>query len=316
MSKTKKAIISGVVLIVLGAIISIVALISVEFDFNRLYPTAEYDSLIIKESFKNISIESDQSNIIIKPSEDDSCKITYDQRTNISETVQNDTLIIKNTCSRKWYDYIGFVCSAQLTIYISQHDYDLLAANSQSGDIHVSSGITLKEIQLNSASGNINCASSALSHIDITTESGDIHANNIDTDNISVRSTSGNIKLSSVDCIQDIKIDTASGDISGTDFTCANLSAASVSGKIDFLNLTASNNINIQSTSGDILLKDSDAYELQLKTASGNISGSLLSDKIFNANSSSGDIKLPPSVQGGSCIINTSSGDINITLAK
>ena len=54
MSKTKKAIISGVVLIVLGAIISIVALISVEFDFNRLYPTAEYDSLIIKESFKNI----------------------------------------------------------------------------------------------------------------------------------------------------------------------------------------------------------------------------------------------------------------------
>ena len=148
------------------------------------------------------------------------------------------------------------------------------------------------------------------------TESGDIRVNNIDTDNISVRSTSGNIKLSSVDCLQDIKIDTASGDISGTDFACANLSAASVSGKIDFLNLTASSNINIQSTSGDILLKESDAYELQLKTASGNISGSLLSDKIFNANSSSGDIKLPPSAQGGSCIINTSSGDINITLDK
>ncbi len=66
------------------------------------------------------------------------------------------------------------------------------------------------------------------------TESGDIRANNIDTDNISVRSTSGNIKLSSVDCLQDIKIDTASGDILGTDFACANLSAASVSGKIDF----------------------------------------------------------------------------------
>ena len=57
-------------------------------------------------------------------------------------------------------------------------------------------------------------------------------------------------------------------------------------------------------------------FELFVKTDTGDISGSLLSDKIFLTETDTGSIKVPQSVNGGKCELTTDTGDIRITVSE
>ena len=73
--------------------------------------------------------------------------------------------------------------------------------------------------------------------------------------------------------------------------------------------------LNATAQSGNITLEKSDAGELTLKASSGNITGSVLTEKIFLAESSSGRINVPKSVSGGRCEITTGSGNIDLRIS-
>jgi DUF4097 and DUF4098 domain-containing protein YvlB len=55
-----------------------------------------------------------------------------------------------------------------------------------------------------------------------------------------------------------------------------------------------------------------DATEIFVKTSTGNVAGSLLSSKVFIANTSTGSIDVPKTTSGGRCEIITSTGNIKI----
>ena len=57
-----------------------------------------------------------------------------------------------------------------------------------------------------------------------------------------------------------------------------------------------------------------DAGELLVHTDTGDVSGSLLSEKIFIVRTDTGKISVPASVSGGRCEITTDTGDIKINL--
>ena len=74
--------------------------------------------------------------------------------------------------------------------------------------------------------------------------------------------------------------------------------------------------MNIETVSGGIRLTKCDAGSLWLKSVSGNITGSLLNQKTFVANTVSGSINVPASAAGGRCEIKTTSGNISFEIEK
>jgi hypothetical protein len=54
--------------------------------------------------------------------------------------------------------------------------------------------------------------------------------------------------------------------------------------------------------------------EIYLKTDTGDVSGFLLSDKIFIAESDTGRISVPKTFTGGKCEVKTDTGNIKITV--
>ena len=60
----------------------------------------------------------------------------------------------------------------------------------------------------------------------------------------------------------------------------------------------------------------SDAGTINIKTGTGDVSGSLLSGKVFSVTSDTGNVKVPDTQSGGLCEIHTNTGDINITVMK
>ena len=55
-----------------------------------------------------------------------------------------------------------------------------------------------------------------------------------------------------------------------------------------------------------------DADRIFVKTDTGYVKGSLLSDKVFIAQSDTGDVDVPKTITGGKCEIETDTGDIKI----
>jgi DUF4097 and DUF4098 domain-containing protein YvlB len=63
-----------------------------------------------------------------------------------------------------------------------------------------------------------------------------------------------------------------------------------------------------------VKFEKSDAAELSIKTDTGDVTGTLLTEKIFDAKSSTGDVDVPKTGSGGKCEIRTGTGDIRIKI--
>ena len=107
---------------------------------------------------------------------------------------------------------------------------------------------------------------------------------------------------------------TASGSLTLTQAACGTLTARTQSGDLRLTGVVADDVLSAQTASGSIRLDGCDAAALSLRTTSGNVTGSLLSDKVFLAESASGMVDIPRTVTGGPCEIVTSSGNIQLTI--
>lgn len=104
----------------------------------------------------------------------------------------------------------------------------------------------------------------------------------------------------------------SSGRVSLTNVTCASLNAQTSSGGIRLTDVIALDTLHAQSSSGSVRLTRCDGATLNIRTSSGSVSGTLLSDKVFLTDTSSGSINVPRTVTGGVCEVTTSSGSIKL----
>ena len=91
--------------------------------------------------------------------------------------------------------------------------------------------------------------------------------------------------------------------------------ANTISGGVMLTDTVSSQKLKANSTSGEIDLKRCDAKNIVLDTVSGEISGTLLSNKQFITETTSGTVNVPQSVSNEECRITTVSGDIYIEIA-
>lgn len=304
MSKTKRiAITVAISLIGLGTLISAATIISIGSELSRLN-TEKYNDRTIEltEPFEIISIDCTDSSIYLLPSSDGQCTAVFSEAENTPHTaeISNGKLTVKQTDSRKWYDFIGIswgLDEISVTLYLPNAAYNELYIKTVSGDIDMPDNLNFGNSTLISTSGDIEC------NADISGE-------------LTAKTTSGDLEISG-DIQGDAAVTSTSGDVKLEDMTSAALTAGSTSGNVELERVNTTGECILKTTSGDIIFDNCDAETLNLKSTSGDINGKILTVKNFSADTVSGDIDIPNSdTSAGECVAKTTSGDIKISIAK
>lgn len=281
MKKSKTAwLIIAFVFITVGIIIFLGALITLNFDFKKL-STEKYvtDTYVVTEDFNKININVTTAEIKFVLSDDSICKVecTDEEKLEYSTIVEDETLNIEIIDNRKWYDFIGInFKKASVILYLPKEHYQELKIESDTGDINIPSRISFENLQIEGDTTDIK------SYASVTNK---------------------------------IKIETSTGDINLTDIKCKSLLLESNTGKIQLKNVVAQNSFKVESDTGNVKFEESDAQNILVKTSTGNITGTLLSEKIFKTETSTGNIKVPKTSRGGKCELKTNTGNIEIEIS-
>lgn len=318
MRKGKKiALLVAVLLVVLGAALGVGAALLGDLTLEGLdAQELVTETIPITEDFQNISINDSFSDIYFLPSEDDTCKLVFTRLTDVTYTagVEGDTLAITGEDGRKWYEMIQFGPGwgeLEMVVYLPETQYRDLTITSGAGDLKIPSNFVFDFALLTTASGDVIFRGGVEKALTLQTASGDILAENVRAESIQINTASGTIALNTVTVGGNLNLDSTSGDLDLTGVMCGELTANSSSGEMACRDVLAERTIQMDSASGEIRLVDCDASSLVLTSSSGDITGTLLTPKVYQAESDSGNAKVPDSTQGGPCEIHTSSGDIH-----
>ncbi len=269
-------------LVLTGCIMFGGVMMALEWDFTKL-STTEYEtnSYEIEENFKNISIVTDTANVVFEISDSNESRVVCYEPTNAkhSVTVKDGSLTIELTDTRKWYEHIGVnFTSPHITVYIPRGEY---------GDISVKSS------------------------------TGHINIGNISADTLDLSVSTGKITVTDADCAGDVKVSVSTGKTNLTDVKCKSLTSSGNTGDISLKNVIVAKKLSLARTTGDVKLDACDAAEILIKTNTGDVKCSLLSDKHYTAQTSTGKIDVPTITSGGGiCDITTSTGDIVVTVLQ
>lgn len=319
MSKAMKIwLIVAASLMLIGCIVFASVMAMLQWDFTKLstskYETNEYE---INESFSDISIDVDTTDVKFVPSEDSKISVICYEQKNMkhSVTVKDGTLTIKVDDTRKWYEYIGInFNSPTITIYVPKGEYRRLLLKSDTGDIDVAKELKFEEIDISTDTGDVTSYASASKTIKIKTDTGAVCVEDIYAKELDISVSTGNIVASRVKCNGEIKLKVSTGKTTLTDVVCEKLSSRGNTGNITLKNVTASEAMSIERSTGDVNFEGCDAAQLLIVTDTGDVNGSLLSEKVFIYNTDTGDVDLPHTTTGGICEIYTDTGDIKITI--
>lgn len=285
---TKIWLITAGSLIIAGCIIFACVMYALKWDFKKLSTVkCETNVYEINETFNDISITTDTTDIVFALSDDGKCKVECYEKENEKHSVdvENNVLVIKADRHKSWYDYFGFFFDApKITVYLPKSEYNALSDIGRTGNIKVKA------------------------------TTGDIRVENVSADSLDISVSTGTVTVSNVTCHNDISIDVSTGDTYLSDISCKNIVSDGSTGYISLSNVIADDEFSIERSTGDIKFKDCDASEIYAATSTGNVTGSLLTDKIFITKSSTGDINVPKTTTGGVCEISTHTGDINIKI--
>lgn len=285
-------------LILAGAILFSAVLMTNDLDFAKL-STSRYETntYTLDEAFSNIQINTQEADVIFVLSEDNTCKVTCYEQENAKHlvTVKNGSLQIGVKNEKKWYEYIGINFSTpRITVSLPQSQYDALVIESSTGCIKIPQDFQFKNLDISLSTGDVKSNASATENMKITTTTGNLHIENTSAKDINLTVSTGDIKLTNVQC------DT--------------LTAKGTTGRTILENVLAADLFSIHRSTGDIKLDGCDAGELIVKTTTGDITGSLLSDKIFVAKTSTGTVSVPQTTSGGKCEVITTTGDIRLRI--
>lgn len=270
--------------------------------------------------------------------------------------VVNNTLTIERVDESEWYHNIGVhFGKIEVTVYLPEKEYEALFIDNSSGRIDVPGDFTFAEAEVMNSSGKINFMADvngalkventsggiyvgdnsveslsvkgtsgsievmnvvAVGDVEVNGSSGGIDVSKVECANLSVANSSGSLRLSEIVATGDVNVEGTSGGVHLEDVECANLTGSNSSGKINCTDVIASGNINLENSSGGIALEACDAANLKLSATSGSIRGTLLTEKIFQADATSGSVDVPKTTSGGVCEVTTTSGSIKMSIVE
>lgn len=270
-----------------------------QWDFTKLN-TRRYETNTHKVdgNFSNLSVDTDTANIVFLLAEDGKCKVECYEESTVkhSVTIEQDTLCIKVTDAKRWYDYIGIgFQSPKVTVYLPETAYTCLLVDESTGSVTVPRELTFEKMDISTHTGDVSCLATVSGPAKIKTGTGDVLVQNT--------------SLGALD------LWTSTGEITVCDVTCKETAALRVStGDILLKNTVVTKMLSIQADTGDIRFDGADAAAIKVETDTGNVTGSLLTEKVFLTHTDTGKVKVPPTVTGGTCDIRTDTGNIILAI--
>ena len=230
---------------------------------------------VIEEPFESINMNSSTYDINIYLSTDTENKLvcTENNKIKVDYYVSNGNLVIKS--DEKYFTLINFGKNHKLDLYLTQDMIEDLIINQSTGNITIHNGLNIKDVDINCSTGDIYAEINVLNDFNIEVSTGNIVINN--------SLIKGNFKINA-----------------GT-------------GDTKLVNTIVTNDFNFNGSTGDLKFDSFDAKNIYVEASTGNISGTLLSNKIFNCASSTGSVNVPETYEGGICKIRLSTGNINIS---
>ena len=317
----KKAIVwlvIGCSLILVGAVTFFGVLAMFKWDFKK-FSTVEYitDEIEITEEYKSIKINSDTADIEIVPSLDGKSRVTYCVESKLSYSIEvvDGTLTVELVDTRKWYEYIGIgFGDMNIKISIPEGEYRHLFIEEHTGDVTVAKDFSFESIDIKASTGGVKNHASTSGDMKIKANTGHISVEGVSAGAIELSVSTGEINASSVNCAGEVKVDVSTGKVYFTDVSCESLASEGDTGDISLKGVVAVGKLSVERSTGDVTLDGADAAEIFIKTDTGDVSGTLLSEKVFITKTSTGKIKVPSTMSGGKCEIETSTGDIKISI--
>lgn len=303
MSNTAKIwLIIAACLTVLGILICIGALAMTHWNISG-FSNVELTTITheVKESFDNISIDVETADIVFKPADNGQCKVDcYDSEKNpYTVSVQENTLNITTDNSANWSERLRFFSfkSPKITVFLPAKEYKQLSLSTDTGDVEIPGDFSFAGVTINGATSDVDCRASASDNMEIHSTTGDISLGSLSADNIDIAVTTGDVKMQDVTAQGDVTVKTTTGDIT-------------------LKNTVSAKAFSFTGVSCDIQFDLCDAAQITVKTVTGDITGTLCSDKAFTAKSSSGDVDVPNTTDGGKCELTTNTGDIHIRIVN
>lgn len=320
MRKTTKIwLMIAAILVVAGIVLFSVAMWQAAFDFDKL-STGNYETNIyeITEDFTNLSLNTDTASIIFVLSADGKCKVECceEEKAKHTVTVEGDTLVVKVTDNRQWYDHIGIrFDSPKITVHLPGAEYSALCICESTGIIQLPTELTFESVDITTTTGSINCLASVTGLLKIKTSTGKISVENTSIGAADLSVTTGLVTVSQVKCLEDMNVRVSTGRANLTGIACKNLTSNGDTGDIALKRVIVKEKITIERSTGDVMFDDSDAAGIFVETDTGDVTGNLLMAKVFVASSDTGRVSVPRSTAGGGrCEISTNTGDIIITV--
>lgn len=333
----KGLLLSATILTLAGGGIALAGCAMNDFDYKKM-DTNKYvsDIVTLDGAYENIYIKQETAKITLAKSDDSKTHIEY----NLIDKAENDFSINANTLTvstkvKNAFNISWFNANEQyVTIYLPELSYSNLTIENDTGSINVDNTYSFNEafvkndtgaiyfdanvknnLKVENDTGKISINNSKIGNLEANGNTGSIELTNIFVDsNINISNDTGKILLNKVNALADVKIENDTGRIELTELKAANLTTENDTGKTLLKNTIITNNVIIESDTGSVEFEHSDANTFDVKTSTGSVKGSIVSPKIFNAISSTGNVNVPDSVTGGICKIKTSTGSINITI--
>ena len=253
----------------------------------------------IRGSFRDVTIRGDTEDIVFRPSEDGKCRVVFREHKNEKHTasVKDGTLLIEQeNRGREWYERFTLFSfgKQEITVWLPKAEYGSLLVRESTGDVTIPKGITFADVDVTLGTGDADCRASCPGRIRISTSTGAIRLEDL---------SAGSLELS-----------VSTGRTVVKDVSCTSFSSTGNTGSVTLEDVTVSGAMTIRRSTGGVRLDRCDAAELAIETSTGDVTGTLLTDKVFLAKSSTGRIRVPETVTGGRCSIKTGTGDIEISV--
>lgn len=319
-NRTKIWLIIGTSLVLIGGAIFVGVMTAFKWDFTKLstaeYETNEYE---INENYKNISIITDTADIVFVAAENGEGSVVCHEQKNMKHlvTVNDGTLVVKVVDTGKWYDHIGInFGTPKITVCIPQGEYGAISVKSSTGDVEIPKEFKFKGIDISGSTGDVKSYASVSDAVKIKTSTGDIRVENISAGTLDLSVSTGKVTVSDVICEGDVTIAVSTGKAYLNHIACRSFISKGSTGDISLENVIAAEKFSIERSTGDVKFDGSDATEIFVKTDTGDVTGTLLSEKVFIIETDTGKVDVPQTVAGGRCEITTDTGDVRIKIQQ
>ncbi len=318
MSTSKKWLIVAAILIVAGIVVCGASATFIKFDFTQFNTVEmELNKYDVDGDFNDIRVSADTEDIKLVPVTDGKCYVECleEKGSHHIVGVNGNSLTIDRGKDKTNFVFFSInMESPRITVYLPKDKYDSLTVESSTGDMNIPGDFTFDSIELTTDTGHIECEASSQGSIRLKASTGDMRLNGFTAKDLNLESSTGDMDVDSVAVAGDIYIKVSTGEVKLRKVTCAGLTTVGSTGDIELIDTVASGDMNIERDSGEVSFDASDAANIYVKTTTGEVTGKLLTEKIFLTETDTGDVSVPKTASGGRCEITTDTGDIEMNI--